>query len=125
MIGIDSGVTPRRPRGDGEAAPAAAPVREPRLRPLAWAALACLFLAASGLARARQDRRIVDAAVRFAPAPFALKDLPKEIRGWRHVEGGDQTLDPQVTKIAGSTDHIIRTYVDEATGVTLAVLVIY
>ena len=54
-----------------------------------------------------------------------MKDLPKQFEGWRIAEGGDKTLDPLTTRITGATDHFIRTYVDDFTGVTLSVLVLF
>jgi hypothetical protein len=40
-------------------------------------------------------------------------------------EGGEQKLDPLTMRVTGGTDHIIRTYVDELTGVSLGVLVLF
>ena len=40
-------------------------------------------------------------------------------------DGGDQTLDSLTMRITGGTDHILRTYVDELTGVSLVVLVLF
>jgi hypothetical protein len=110
-------------RTGDDVAPRAAAPRGARLGP--WVVLACGLLAASGLVRAWQDRRFDAIMARSDPPPFPLKDLPTELTGWRYVEGGDQRLDPQVARVAGSTDHVIRTYVDEATGVAVTVLVIY
>lgn len=87
--------------------------------------LVCASLGASGLVRTWQDRRLADAVRLSEPAPFPLKDLPVKLPGWSYIDATEQRLDPQVAKIAGSSDHLIRTYVDESTGVSLTVLVIY
>jgi hypothetical protein len=108
-----------------QAQTAGASVSVPRVRPLIWGVLACVFLGGSGLVRTWQDRRLDVVARLNEPAPFALKDLPKDLAGWHYLEGGDQRLDPEIAKIAGSTDHLIRTYVDESTGVNVTVLVVY
>lgn len=92
---------------------------------LLWVPLACFFLGVSGFARQRQDRTIAEIAVAAEPCPFPLGELPLAFEGWRALEGEEQRLDPQVARIAGSTDHLIRTYVQEATGVAVTVLIIH
>ena len=41
------------------------------------------------------------------------------------VDGGEMKLDSLTMRITGGTDHILRTYVDELTGVSLVVLVLF
>ena len=41
------------------------------------------------------------------------------------VEGSENTLEPEIARIAGATDHLIRTYVDEKSGQTAAVMILY
>lgn len=95
-------------------------------RPVTWGVAACLLLGVSGLVRSWQDSRLDDVVRQFEPAPFSLKDLPETVnKRWRFLEGGDQRLDPKIAKIAGSSDHLIRTYIDDATGVSLTILVVY
>lgn len=120
----DVGWLGRSPRRPGPAAPAA-PGRRFGPGVWLWAPLACALLGASGLVRSWQDRRFEAIETRSDPAPFPLKELPTELPGWRHVAGGDQTLDPQIARVAGSSDHLIRSYYDEATGVTVTALVVY
>jgi hypothetical protein len=120
MIGID--VDPLAAHGGMPPAPAARP---PGVRLWRWVVLASALLGASGLVRGWQDRRFEAIMTRSDPAPFPLKDLTTELTGWRYLEGGDQRLDPQIARVAGSSDHVIRTYIDEVTGVAVTVLVIY
>ena len=92
---------------------------------LIWTVVGCAALASSGVVRAIQDRRFEVEKGYLQECPFPLKSIPAEIEGWRIVEGGDKTLDQLTTRITGATDHFIRTYVDELTGVTLSVLVLF
>ena len=96
-----------------------------KLKPIVWAAWACLALGVSGLVRSWQDSRLVDAAQLSEAAPFPLKELPLNIEGWTYRTDVDESLDPRIANIVGSNDHLIRTYEDEATGVSLTLLVIY
>lgn len=106
-----------------EPAPPKAPARP---RPLLWALLATSLLLASGGVRLWQDRRLAEAEARSEPAPFPLRELPTQVPGWHYQEGlGEERLDPEIARIAGSTDHVLRSYVDEATGVVVTILVIY
>jgi Protein of unknown function (DUF3485) len=92
--------------------------------PWVWMISACAVLGASGLVRLWQDARFAAVRdVKVAPV-FNLTELPREIGTWTD-RGGDSALDPKVARIAGSTDSLIRTYVDGSTGVCLDVLVIY
>lgn len=92
---------------------------------IAWCAAAAVLLVGSGVFRVVQAARVVDDTGATAESPFPLRDIPKQIDTWRVLEGGDTQLDSQTTRITGSTDHILRTYCDEATGVTLSVLILY
>jgi hypothetical protein len=103
--------------------------------PWVWMALACTLLIASGLVRGWQDGRF-EAARNTAVAPtFPLRELPGRLTIvdprtgtaslWRQAKGGDEALDPQVARIAGSKDSLVRNYVEEQTGVTLTLLVLY
>jgi hypothetical protein len=87
--------------------------------------LACALLGASGGVRAWQDRRFATVEDHVAVAPFPLKDLPDTLGDWRAQEGSETSLDPEVAKIAGCSDHLIRAYVHGSTGQTLSVLVLF
>ncbi len=101
--------------------------RRPRLGRglVTWTLAGCALLAASGVVRGLQDRRFEVEKSYLAECPFPLKTLPKEFDGWKIVPGGDRTLDPLTTRITGATEHVMRTYVDELTGVTLSVLILF
>jgi hypothetical protein len=54
-----------------------------------------------------------------------LKDLPRVLGEWRTQEGSEITLDPEVARIAGSSDHVLRTYTSATTGQKLSVLILF
>jgi Protein of unknown function (DUF3485) len=90
-----------------------------------WMTLACLLLGASGGVRAWQDHRFAAVQNDVAVSPFPLKDLPQTLGDWRAQEGSDTILDPEIARIAGSSDHVIRTYTNAATGQSLTALVLF
>ncbi len=92
---------------------------------IAWAAVGVALLACSGIVRGMQDRRFEQETGYLETCPFPLKNLPTTIGGWKVSEGGERGLDELTLRITGSTDHVLRTYVDELTGVTLSVLVLF
>jgi hypothetical protein len=57
--------------------------------------------------------------------PFPLEELPKRLGTWTAVPNSDSRLDPEIARIAGSSDHVIRCYTDSTTGELAKVLVIY
>ena len=87
--------------------------------------MAGLLLAGSGFYRGAQASRFRDETGYQAESPFPLVEIPKVIDNWQVVEGSETKLDNQTTRITGSTDHVIRNYCDELTGVTLSVLILY
>lgn len=89
------------------------------------AILACGLLGASGSARRWQADRFVSRAELGKLATFPLKDLPRTFGDWTLMEGGERQIDPQILRVAGSSDHILRIYKDEQTGVTLTAMVLY
>ncbi|MFO0907052.1 MAG: exosortase-associated EpsI family protein [Isosphaeraceae bacterium] len=103
-----------------EVAKAVTPKRRP-VRPMLWALGAIVMMAGSVGVRFWQDRKLEMTAV-VGDAPFPLKELPDRIPGWKLVEGGEQHLDPNVVRVSGATDHIVRTYVNEQTGVVVTAL---
>ena len=113
--------------GTTTAAIAARPGRRRRLdgAVAAWCVAAALLLVGSGFYRGVQARRLADFTGSEANCPFPLHDIPRTIDTWQVIEGSETMLDPQTTRITGSTDHIIRTYRDEMTGVMLSVLILY
>jgi hypothetical protein len=93
--------------------------------PWVWMMVACVLLGASGGVRAWQDHRFATVQETVMVSPFPLKDLPQILGDWHAVEGSDASLDPRVARIAGSSDHLIRTYTHAATGQSLTVLVLF
>ena len=100
------------------------PVRSPRLSALAWMVVGCVLLAASGVARSIQDRRHQVESSYTETCPFPLSSLPATLGRWKMV-GDEMKLDSMTMRITGGTDHTMRTYVDELTGVSLVVLVLF
>ncbi len=102
----------------------------PRTQPsnrgvIIWSVAASLLLVGSGVVRAVQSGRYAEDRNYLVECPFPLENIPKAVDGWHVLKGSETVLDPLTTRITGSTDHIIRTYVDEATGVLLSVLVLF
>ena len=94
--------------------------------PWAWAVIACLLLGASGAVRAMQDRRHEGERSHVEDCPIALSSIPKKLGVWHLVEGGDRKLDELTRSITGATgEPLMRTYVDDLTGVTITVLVLF
>jgi hypothetical protein len=93
--------------------------------PWAWMAVTCLLLGISGGIRFWREWQFRKQADASASCPFLLNDLPKRLGSWRAIEGSDAQLEPEVAEMAGSSDHIVRTYVDEKSGEHVVVLVLY
>ncbi len=102
------------------------PTARPRGRgPILWAAIGVVLLASSGVVRAVQDRRFEQETGYLENCPFPLKSIPKTLGGWKVMDGGEKGLDELTLRITGSTDHILRTYYDELTGVTISALILF
>jgi hypothetical protein len=93
--------------------------------PWMWMVLACTLLGASGAMRAWQDQRFLFTETLVEDPPFALRDLPRTLGEWRVQDGSETNLDPEVARIAGCSDHVIRAYSDATTGVTVSVLILF
>ncbi len=96
-----------------------------RPNPWVWMAVACVLLGTSAVGRIVQDRRHRLEASVVEDVPFPLETISRTLGGWRSSPGGDRQLDPLTMRITGGTDHISRSYVDELTGVSLGVLVLF
>jgi len=61
-----------------------------------------------------------------AEKKLILADLPLALGPWRAESGAESeaTLEPEIARIAGCDDHIIRCYVNEQTGVKVVALVL-
>jgi hypothetical protein len=93
--------------------------------PWAWMGLACLLLGVSGGVRLWRERQFQTLAAESANCPFPLNEFPKTMGTWHMVDAADAQLDPEIARIAGSSDHIIRNYMDEKSGEIVNVLVLY
>ncbi len=107
--------------------PPPAPPRMPasHINVLIWGVVASLLLVGSGVVRAVQSSQYAAEKDYLIECPFALSGIPRAIDAWHVLEGSETVLDPLTTRITGSTDHVIRTYVDDMTGVMLSVLVLF
>jgi hypothetical protein len=85
---------------------------------------ACLLLAGSGAVRLWQEWRYAAAFENAETPPFLLREMPREFGDWINKDG-DQTIDKDTLTIAGSSDYLARQYVNEKTGVSLMVLVVF
>jgi hypothetical protein len=90
-----------------------------------WVMLICLLLGVSGGVRHWRDWKFQSLSKESENPPFPLKELPKTLGSWREIEEAEIQLDPQIARIAGSNDHVIRTYSDEKSGESVTVLVLY
>jgi hypothetical protein len=92
--------------------------------PWLYLVVAMILMAASGAVRIAQDRRLEAATAQANHAPFPLVQLPHQFGDWK-ARGEDQTFDPKTLQIVGCSDYVVRTYVDERTGVALTALIAY
>ncbi len=90
-----------------------------------WIAFVTLLLGTSGGIRYWRDSKVQSLFKASETAPFALSGIPTILGTWHVVEGSETTLDPEIAQIAGSKDHMIRTYVNEKSGEQAVVMVIY
>jgi len=101
-------------------------VRKPRLRSeWTWLLLAGLFLGSSGGYRYWRDWQFQTLSTESKKPPFPLKEFPKAFGDWHEVEELETTLDPEIALIAGSSDHIIRTYTNEKSGENVVLMILY
>ena len=89
-----------------------------------WLVMTCLLLAISGGIRYWRESKYQSLMQVNKDAPFPLKEISSDLGTWR-ATGADAHLDPETTRLAGSSDHIIRSYTDSKTGETVSVLVLY
>jgi hypothetical protein len=91
-----------------------------------WMIVACLLLGISGGIRFWRDRQFQALAAENAACPFPLRDFPNDLGTWQvDANTKPEQLDPEVVRIAGSSDHIIRTYIDKKSGEVVTVLILY
>jgi Protein of unknown function (DUF3485) len=88
-------------------------------------ALICMLLVVSGAIRYWRIWEFQSLARESQMSPFPLSELPKELGGWLVREGSEATLEPEIARLAGASDHLIRTYFDQNSGEGVVVLIIY
>ena len=92
--------------------------------PWTWMAFTCVLLGLSGGVRLWREWRFSALAVESAACPFAMADLPRRMGDWQATDA-EAHLDPQVARIAGASDHILRNYIDPTTGDLASALILY
>jgi hypothetical protein len=85
----------------------------------------CLLLGISGGIRLWRDWQFWARDKASATSPFPLKDLPENLGTWKMIKGSQTGLDPETARIAGSSDHEVREYMDEKGGEHASVMVLY
>lgn len=93
--------------------------------PWKWMVLTCLLLGVSGGVRAYRDHQFAKLSSELKASPFPLAELGGSLGSWHAVENSDIKLDPEIARIAGSSDHIVRSYIDSQSGETVHVMVLY
>ncbi len=102
--------------------------RSPTKRPVSpgkWCTIACVLLAISGAIRYGRDLQFRGVYNESVNSPFPLAELPKVLGSWQAVEGSESQLDPETARTAGSSDHIIRDYLNTKSGERVSVFVLY
>jgi hypothetical protein len=95
------------------------------ISPWALMAVTCMLLGISGGVRFWRELQFRTLAQESAICPFPLDDLPRDLKDWTSVKEQDSQLDPEIARIAGSSDHIVRTYKNKKTGEQVSALVLY
>ena len=90
-----------------------------------WIGLICMLLVISGTIRYWRDWQFQSLSRESEMPPFPLNEFPKELGSWRVFKGSEATLEPDIARIAGASDHLIRIYVDEKSGESALVMIIY
>ena len=98
---------------------------KPKMSPWKWAAITGLLVSISGGIRFTRDLQFSGIARQSAMCPFPLNDLSLVLGTWTAVPNSDTQLDPEISKLAGSSDHVIRQYMNSTTGEVASVLVLY
>lgn len=112
--------TPLSPKPTASQAPQA-----PRKYDRGWILLIGVLCAIFGGVRFWREWQFSSLSKESSEAPFALKELPRELGDWRVVEGSESTLEPDIAQIAGASDHLIRTYINEKTGASAVIIIIH
>jgi len=87
--------------------------------------ITCVLLGISGGIRTWRERQFQTIEREGSACPFPLKEFPYFMGNWKAIEGSEPQLDPEIARIAGSSDHVIRSYSEGKSGQTVKVLVLY
>ena len=91
----------------------------------AWIGLICSLLVLAGAHRYWRDWYFQSLAQKSEVSPFPLKDFPRHLNQWKSDADKDESLEPDIVWISGAKDYLVRTYVDEESGQTAVVMIIY
>jgi hypothetical protein len=122
---MNSSLIEKSPSGDVATRPGTADASRAGSSPWTWMIAACLILGLSGGVRFYRDHQFAKLSSEFKESPFPLEEFGKTLGTWRMVENSDTKLDAEIARIAGSSAHILRTYVDSQTGEKIHVMVLY
>jgi hypothetical protein len=86
--------------------------------------VACLLLGISGGIRFWRGWQFAILSAKSVASPFPLNELSKTYRDWRALET-EVSLPPEVARLAGSSDHVVRTYLDKKTNEQVSSLMLY
>ena len=84
-----------------------------------------MLLGASGGFRYWRDWQFHSLLKESEIPPFSLGNIPNVLGAWRAIDGSEDTLEPEIARIAGASDHLIRIYVDEKSGQAATVMILY
>jgi len=90
-----------------------------------WIVLVCVILGLSGGIRYWRDWQFGSLKKESEAPPFALAEIPTVLGSWHAIEGSEDKLEPEIAKISGAKDHLIRTYEDDKSGQRASVMVLY
>ncbi len=85
----------------------------------------CILLGISGGVRSWRDWQFRSLSKASEVPPFPLSDFPKVLGNWHVVEGSETMLEAEVARVSGSSDYMIRNYVDEKSGKSVVVMILY
>ena len=75
--------------------------------PWALMAVACVLVGFSGGVRFWRDQQFQAIARESSVCPFPLEDLNRSMDTWHSDKIMDGKLDPEIARLAGSSDHIV------------------
>ena len=90
-----------------------------------WVIIVSTLLGISGGIRYWRDRQFETLSKQSETSPFALRDISSALGDWHAIEGSEERLEPEIVRITGATDYVIRKYVNEKSDQTARVMVLY